>query len=151
MKKAIAAILLTMTAVTLLAGCGGGSKTYKDGTYTAQSSLYESMSDEEEDEGGEGYGVVTITLKNNVITDCEFTTYMPDGTVKDAEYGKEDGEIANQDYYNKAQRAVKGSQKYAEQLVEKGKPGDVEAVSGATISYNEFMEAVGLALKDAEE
>jgi major membrane immunogen (membrane-anchored lipoprotein) len=151
MKKAIAAILLILTAAAVCTGCGGGSKSYKDGTYTAQSSLYESMSDDEEDEGGEGYGVVTITLKDNVITDCEFTTYMPDGTVKDAEYGKEDGEIANQDYYNKAQRAVKGSQKYAEQLVEKGKLGDVEAVSGATISYNEFMEAVGLALKDAEE
>ncbi len=151
MKKAIAVILLTLTAAAVCTGCSGGSKTYKDGTYTAQSSLYESMSDEDEDEGGEGYGVVTITLKDNVITDCEFTTYMPDGTVKDAEYGKEDGEIANQDYYNKAQRAVKGSQKYAEQLVEKGTLGDVEAVTGATISYDEFREAVGLALKDAEQ
>ena len=150
MKKTIAAIALTLTAAAVCTGCGGGSKNYADGTYTAQSSVYEAMSDEE-DEGGEGYGEVTITIKDNVITACEFTTYMPDGTVKDAEYGKENGEIANQDYYNKAQRAVKGSQNYAEQLAAKGKLEEVDAVTGATISYNEFNEAVELALKQAQQ
>ena len=103
MKKMIAAFVLILAAAAVCTGCGGGSKNYKDGTYTARSSIYESLSDEE-DEGGEGYGEVTITVKDNTVTACEFTTYMPDGTVKDAEYGKQNGEIANQDYYNKAQR-----------------------------------------------
>ena len=137
----------------LLLSCGvatacGGSKTYKDGTYKAQSSNHESLEDGEE-EGGEGYGEVTITIAGGKITDCTFTTYMPDGTIKDAEYGKKNGEIANQDYYNKAQRAVKGSENYAQQLAAKGDPAQVDAVSGATISYDAFREAVDLALKQA--
>ena len=149
MKKAVSVILMAMTAAVLCTGCGGGSKSYAEGTFSAQSSMYESLSDEEEDEGGEGYGEVTITVKDNVITACEFTTYMPDGTVKDAEYGKEDGEIANQDYYNKAQRAVQASQNYAEQLAAKGSLDEVDAITGATISFEEFNEAVGLALEEA--
>lgn len=148
MKKR-AAFLLGICAAVMLSGCGG-NKSYKDGTYTAQSSLYESL-EEGEDEGGEGYGVVTITVKDNVITDCEFTTYMPDGTVKDEEYGKQNGEIANQDYYNKAQRAVRASENYAQQLAAKGTLDGVDAISGATISYGEFQEAVELALDQAKE
>lgn len=150
MKKTIAVILAFVMTAAILTACGG-SKTYKDGTYTAQSSLYESLDDEDGDEGGEGYGVVTITVKDNIITACEFTTYMPDGTVKDAEYGKKDGEIANQDYYNKAQRAVKASKNYAEQLAEKGTLDEVDAITGASISFDEFTEAVQLALEQAEE
>ena len=140
-----------MTGAMLLAGC---SSSYADGTYTAQSSIFEGLEDEEFEEYGEngdGYGVVTITIKDNVIVDCEFTTYTPDGEVKDEEYGKKDGEIANQDYYNKAQRAVKGSQEYAKQLAAKGDLKQVDAVSGATISYDEFKEAVKEALKQAKK
>lgn len=150
MKRKQQLALLAAAAVLLVAGCGGSSASYKDGTYTAQSSVYESLSDDE-DEGGEGYGEVTITVKDNLITECEFTTYMPDGTVKDGEYGKQNGEIANQDYYNKAQRAVKASQNYAEQLAARGKLSEVDAISGASISFDEFNEAVELALKQAEE
>ena len=146
-RKMMIRICAAAGAALLLAGCGGG--TLKDGTYTAQSSMYESLEDEE-DEGGEGYGIVSITVKDNTITACEFTTYMPDGTVKDEEYGKKNGEIANQDYYNKAQRAVKASQNYAEQLAAKGDLKQVDAITGATISFNEFNEAVELALKEAK-
>ena len=147
MKKLImtaAAALLAASA--MLSGCSSG---YKDGTYTAQSSMYEGLEDEDADEGGEGYGVVTITIQGGRIVDCQFTTYMPDGTVKDENYGKQNGEIANQDYYNKAQRAVKASQNYAEQLAKKGELKDVDAITGASISYSEFEEAVRLALKQA--
>lgn len=149
MKKLWPALGMGVLAALLLSGCG--SANYADGTYTAQSSVYEGIEDEEGDEGGDGYGVVTITVKDNVIVDCEFTTYMTDGTVKGEDYGKQDGEIANQDYYNKAQRAVKASQNYAEQLAAKGDLKEVDAISGATISYDEFKEAVRLALKQAKE
>ena len=141
--------LAALTAL-LLPGCGG-SGNYADGTYTAQSEVYEGLEDEESLSGGDGYGVVTVTLRDNVITDCSFTTYMPDGTVKDADYGKRNGEIANQDYYNKAQRAVRASQNYAEQLAAKGSLEAVDAISGATISFQEFQEAVRAALKQAEQ
>ena len=148
MKKWISAAALGILGALLLSGCNAN---YADGTYTAQSSVYEGIEDEDGDEGGDGYGVVTITVKDNVVVDCEFTTYMTDGTVKDAEYGKKDGEIANQDYYNKAQRAVQASQNYAEQLAAKGDLKQVDAISGATISYDEFKEAVRLALKQAKQ
>ena len=148
MKKLLSIFIISILALSF-AACS--SKETADGTYTAQSSVYEGLEDEDGEEGGEGYGVVTITVKDNVITACEFTTYMPDGTPKDENYGKEDGEIRNQDYYNKAQRAVKASQNYAEQLAAKGSLDQVDAITGATISYDEFKEAVNLALKEGQK
>ena len=142
--------ILTVLSVFALVLAGCGAKSYADGTYTAQSEVYDGLADESGDEGGDGYGVVTITVKDNKIVDCQFTTYMTDGTVKGEDYGKQNGEIANQDYYNKAQRAVQASQNYADQLTAKGNLDDVDAISGATISYDEFTEAVELALKQAE-
>ena len=136
-----------LLAALLLAGCGAAE--YNDGTYTAQSSVYEGLEDEDGDEGGDGYGVVTITLRDNVIVDCEFTTYMLDGTVKDENYGTQNGEIANQDYYNKAQKAVAACDEYASMLVANGSLDGIDAISGATINYKEFVEAVNNALDQA--
>ena len=149
MKKRVIPIMAAgLLAVSMAVGC---SSNYKDGTYTAQSSVFEGIEDEEfGEENGDGYGEVTITVKDNKIVDCQFTTYMTDGTVKGEDYGKQDGAIANQDYYNKAQRAVQASQNYADQLAAKGDLKEVDAISGATISYNEFNEAVKLALKQAK-
>ncbi len=147
--KKLAVLGLAALSAFLLCGCGD-SGNYADGTYTAQSEVYEGLEDEDNLSGGDGYGVVTITIRDNVITDCAFTTYMTDGTVKGEDYGKQNGEIANQDYYNKAQRAVRASQNYAEQLAAKGRIEDVDAISGATISYQEFQEAVRSALKQAK-
>ena len=133
----------------MLAGCGGGgSKTYKDGTYEGSSSVYEN---EDGSEDGNGYGVVSITITDGVITDCTYQTYEIDGTLKDEEYGKEDGRVANKDYYNKAQKANAACAEYASMLVENGSLDGIDSISGATINYNEFLEAVGNALKEAEE
>lgn len=85
------------------------------------------------------------------MTNCTFYTYELDGTLKDENYGKEGGNVANRDFYNKAQKAVSACSKYAEQLAEKGSLDGVDAISGATINYNEFREAVQTALKEAEE
>ncbi|MBQ5316659.1 MAG: FMN-binding protein [Oscillospiraceae bacterium] len=130
-------------AALMLTACGGS---YKDGTYEGRSESREG------NEGGygDGYGVVTLTIKDNTIIACEYKTYQPDGTVKDENYGKQDGEIANTDFYNKAQRPVKACDQYAKELVEKGKLDSVDAVSGATISYDEFREAVKDALRQAK-
>lgn len=128
-----------------LAACSSAS--YKDGTYTGQSAMYEG----EDDGSGAGYGVVTLTLQDNKITACEYNTYELDGTLKDENYGKKDGEVANQDFYNRAQRARLACPKYAEQLVAEGDIKKVDAISGATISYNEFKEAVADALNQAKK
>ena len=123
-----------------------GSANYADGTYEGKSQVHEG----DEDGNGDGYGVVTITIKDNAITACEYRTYETDGTLKGDDYGKQNGEIANKDYYAKAQKAVKANAVYAEELVGKDL-NDVDAISGATISYNEFREAVMDALEQAKQ
>ncbi|MBR1393360.1 MAG: FMN-binding protein [Ruminococcus sp.] len=144
----IKAALLAALALTLsLSGCG--SKTYKDGTYTGRSAEY--INEDENDLAGNGYGIAEITIEGGKITACTFTTYELDGTVKDEDYGKEGGEIKNRDFYNKAQKARAACAVYAEELVKKGSAQEVDAVSGATVNYNEFLEAVGAALAQAEE
>ena len=140
-------ILLSGVMICSLTACG--SKSYADGTYTAQSQEY--VNDEDDSTAGNGYGVVELTISGGAISACTFKTYELDGSLKDEEYGKENGEIANKDFYNKAQKALAACDKYAQQLVEKGDIKEVDAISGATVNYNEFKEAVGEALKQAEQ
>lgn len=149
MKK-IASILVATSLVTafMLTGCGNSNVTYKDGTYEGKSSVYES---EDGSDDGNGYGVVTITIENGQITECTFQTYEVDGTLKGEDYGKEDGRIANKDYYNKAQKANAARAEYANMLVANGQLNGIDAISGATINYNEFVEAVENALEEAKE
>ena len=147
MMKRYAAFLLAAAAALLLTGCGGKKVSWKDGTYEAQSSVFEN--DDGTDDGN-GYGVVSVTISGGKITDCSFLTYEADGKLKDEDYGKEDGRIANKDYYNKAQKANAACAEYASLLVQNGQLDGIDAISGATINYKEFKEAVGLALKQAE-
>ncbi|MBQ8078543.1 MAG: FMN-binding protein [Oscillospiraceae bacterium] len=140
---------IAFAAVLALALTGCGAKTYADGTYTAQSQEY--VNDDEDETAGNGYGVVTLTITDGKISACEFKTYELDGTEKDEDYGKENGEVANKDFYNKAQKALAACDKYAQALVDAGDLSGVDAISGATVNYNEFREAVGEALKQAQQ
>ena len=144
MKKKVLQIVGIAGAVILCAGCGG-SKNYADGVYTGTSS--EHVSEDGSDEEGNGYGVVTVTIQDNVICDCTYQTYKLDGTLKDENYG----ESNNTDFYRKAQKAVAACDEYAAQLVEAGSLSGVDKISGATINYEEFQEAVKEALRSAEE
>lgn len=128
-------------------GCGG-AKSYADGTYEGQSSVFENVDGSED---GNGYGVVSITIRDGKIADCTYQTFEPDGTLKDSEYGKKQGEVANKDFYNKAQKAVAACDEYADMLVANGQLDGIDAISGATINYNEFCEAVDDALSKAEQ
>jgi major membrane immunogen (membrane-anchored lipoprotein) len=144
-KKMLFVLGFLSMSIGMLVGCG--TQNYADGTYTGTSSVYVS----DEDEGnGNGYGVVTITIKDNTIINCTYETYEPDGTLKDSDYGMQNGEVANRDYYNKAQKAIAACEKYAENLVLKNDIDEVDAISGATINYDNFTEAVKDALKQAE-
>jgi major membrane immunogen (membrane-anchored lipoprotein) len=143
-KKLLSCFVIASMTAAMLSGCG--SSNYADGTYTGQSSVYES-----DDEGnGNGYGVVTLTIKDNKIVECSYQTYEPDGTLKDENYGMKDGSVANRDYYNKAQKAIAACDVYAQKLVDTNDVGQVDAVSGATINYDNFTEAVLDALQQAE-
>jgi major membrane immunogen (membrane-anchored lipoprotein) len=131
--------IFLLVAVLALSGCGKPG--YQDGTYTGKSGP--------DDDGA--YGEVTITVAGDRITACEFVTWQRDGSIKDADYGKINGEISNQSYYDKAQLAVRAMEKYAGDLGRAGNLEGVEAVSGATIAYDQFREAVGEALEGARK
>lgn len=146
MKKKYMA--LAAAGLVFIAGCGGSSVTYTDGTYEGKSGEF---INEEDADAGSGYGVVQITVSSGAITDCRFTTYELDGTLKDTEYGKKEGSIANKDFYNKAQKAVAACDKYAEELVLSGDVNMVDAISGATYNYEQFVDAVNAALAQAEQ
>lgn len=150
-RKRIMAMGILVFALSVT-GCGGDNDSkatnYKDGTYEGKSSVYQNEDGSSE---GNGYGVVNITIKDGKISECTFKTYEPDGTLKAEDYGKADGEIANRDYYNKAQKAVAACNEYANMLVANGQLSGIDAISGATKNYDQFKEAVRDALKQAEE
>ncbi len=144
MKRAVLALTAVLTALTLSA-CGG-SESYADGVYEGKSEVF--IADDGTEQGN-GYGVATVTIEGGVITDCTFKTYTPDGIEKDEEYGKGNGEIKNRDYYNKAQKAVAACQEYANMLVANGGTNGIDAISGATKNYDQFLGAVDDALSQA--
>lgn len=147
MRKRVSLIVGLGVIAACMTGCGG-PKNYADGTYEGKSAVFEN---EDGSEDGNGYGVVNITIKDGRISDCTYHTYEPDGKMKDSEYGKKQGEIANKDFYNKAQKAVAACEEYANMLVANGQLDGIDAISGATINYNEFCEAVDDALSKAEQ
>jgi major membrane immunogen (membrane-anchored lipoprotein) len=129
--------LFWVMCAALLVSCG--KTVYHDGTYSGTSGA--------DDTGA--WGEVTVTIKEGRITGCAFTTYQKDGTIKGDDYGKVNGEISNRAYYDKAQLAVRAMQTYAEELSVKQKLKAVDAISGATIAYTQFNEAVLMALENA--
>jgi major membrane immunogen (membrane-anchored lipoprotein) len=136
-------IALSLAAALSLFGCGDSGTAAElpaDGVYTGLSS--------EDDTGA--YGEVTITVKDGAIAACAFVTWQKDGSVKDEEYGKVNGEISNQEFYDKAQLAVRAMRQYADALVELQSPEEVDAITGATIAHGQFLEAVADALADKE-
>jgi major membrane immunogen (membrane-anchored lipoprotein) len=144
-RKKITFVVMCIFVAMIFAACGssGGdaeSASYTDGVYTAVSSP----------DDKEAYGEVTITIEGGEIADCSYVTYQKDGTIKAEDYGKVNGQIENQDFYDKAQLAVVTMQKYADELILKKNPKDVDAISGATIAYNQFRESVEKALSEAK-
>ncbi len=134
MKKNMFLIVIVILSIVLVS-CGGATS-YKDGTYTGEYKGSESSRT-----------VVTLTMKDNTIVDCTLESYDKKGDLKDENYGKNSGDSN----YAIAQKALESMKEYPKLLVEKQNIDDVEAVSGATITYKEFKEAVKEALKNAEE
>ncbi len=148
MKKRLTISAVILSAAVLLlsaAGCSGESKAkaYQNGTYTGRSSDFK----EDEEGNGSGYGEVEIEIKDNKITACTFKMYELDGTLKDENYGAG----LTQENRLKAQKAVQSAGKYSALIEKSGSLEGVDAISGATISYEELKEAVNDALKKAEK
>lgn len=139
----LALLVLYALLTTTLSSCGGkvSPKGYADGVYTGRSSDH----GDDEDGHGAGYGTVEVTVKDGKVADCAFVLYELDGTVKDETYGAG----MTKENRLKAQKAVQSAAKYASMLAEGGSAAGVDVISGATISYHEFLEAVDDALAKA--
>ncbi len=137
MNKKIIILFLAVIMIFSLISCGGDD-TLNDGTYSGQSS-----------KGEKGdYAEVVLVIKDNQIDSVEFISYDSDGNVKDENYGKN---VGNEDFTEKAQIAYAGMMSYQEQINEKKELKLVEVVSGATISFNQFTEAMEMALEEAKK
>ena len=137
--------LLLVCFVFSLASCQDQEKSagYKDGVYDGRSSDFQ----QEENGNGSGYGEVRLEISGNRMTSCAFTMYKLDGTVKDETYGQD----LSREYRLKAQKAVQAAQKYARTAAEAGSADGVDAISGATVSYQQLREAVSDALNKAKK
>ena len=146
MKK----FLATICAVGLLmTGCGEEKpaptpaknkldlSNARDGTYTVESSLDEKL----------GKSVLTLTIKDKKIVAADFEGYDLFGNVKGEDYGSLLGKDSAD--YKKAQTAVKAIKIYPAQLVETQDLSKVDAISGASISYGQFVETTKRAIEEA--
>lgn len=146
MKKFFALIC----AAILMTGCGSektqtpkpAQKSFdlsnaKDGTYTVESSLDDKL----------GKSVLTLTIQDGKIIAADFTGYDLFGNVKGEDYGSLTGKDSAD--YRKAQIAVKAIKTYPAQLVETQNLNKVDAISGASISYSQFVETATTALTEA--
>lgn len=84
---------------------------------------------------------VEVEVKNGEIVACTMESYDAEGNLKDEYYGRDSG-IEN---YRRAQNAVEGMKQYPKMLLETQDLDEMDAVSGATVSFAEF----GLAVQDA--
>ena len=137
----------------IFTGCGGEEKSSvpkpatnkinlsnaKDGIYTVESSLDEKL----------GKSVLTLTIRDKKITAAEFTGYDLFGNVKNEDYGSLTGKESAD--YKKAQTAVNAIKIYPQQLVETQDLSKVDAISGATISYDQFVETTKRAVEEASK
>lgn len=163
-KRIAAALVAGLAAASLFAGCSSccddtakqsdpstqetsdkaatiDLSNAKDGTYQAESSANDTY----------GHGKIAITIQDHNITNCTYFGIDKEGALKGEEYGKKNGQITNEQTYKKAQNAVKANATYAKELVEKQQLSEVDAISGATISYEQFAEAAQKAIEEAKK
>ena len=135
-------VLIILSLGLVLVACGGDKKeeapsvSYKDGTYQGESA---------KDERG-GLVKVDISVKDNKIESCTMQNIDGDGKEKDESYGQSQ----NEGLYKIAQQAINLAKSYPDILVEKGSPEGVDAISGATETYKQFIEACDNALAGAK-
>jgi major membrane immunogen (membrane-anchored lipoprotein) len=114
---------------------------YKDGTYEGMSRakyVYEPF-----------WGKARLTVKDGAVTYISFV--IRDSNLHETFDGNyEKHFIGNNEYIQQSRNDWKGVQNYTNKLSEKKDINKVDAVSGATWSYNIFKASVNEALKNAK-
>lgn len=136
MKKAISILLISIFLATALIACGGGGGGYKDGTYKA-------TYDDFDEHGWKAY--VEIVISDGEISDVDF------------DYVNEDGDIKSEDEeYNALMKEKSGSSPeefspaLEQQLIEKQNVKEIDNITGATHSVENFKKLAEAALKNAK-
>ena len=156
MKKSVLGLAVLLSIGAMIVGCGDEKKEapkndakpaaqavsldmtgVKDGTFAGDSSKHEQL----------GHSHVELTIANGAITKVVHTGFDKDGKVKDENYGADKPEGVRK----KAQNAYKAIVSYGEQLTASKDLAKVDAVSGATVSYDQFKEAVTKAVEQAKK
>ena len=158
-RKSLTPVLGVAFAAALFAGCGDDAAKNEPKDGGAQGVAVKKIADidlsQAKDESSEnseyGHGKIAITIKDHKIESATYFGIDKDGTMKGEDYGKKNGQVSDAQNYKKAQNAVKANAAYGAQLVERQQPGKVDAISGATISYEQFIEASTKALDEAKK
>jgi major membrane immunogen (membrane-anchored lipoprotein) len=145
MKKQIFFFLLASLTVLLSSSVYSQTRDstikYKDGSYFGQSRakyIYEPY-----------WGNVHLTLKNGLITEIRFV--IRDSNLHETFDGNYEKHFeGNNVYIQQSRNDWKGVQSYPIKFSEKQDINKVDAVSGATWSYNIFKASVNEALKNAK-
>lgn len=114
---------------------------YKDGIYHGYSRsiyIYENF-----------WGKVQLTIKNGKITDVEFQIIDQDKNEVFSET-YERHYTGNDHYIEQCRNEWKGIQTYPQLLLEKQNINDLDAITGATWSFNIFKDSVAIALREAK-
>jgi major membrane immunogen (membrane-anchored lipoprotein) len=156
MKKRGWTVLTVLFALcSIFVGCGGNAEgPYKDGEYEGKSGATT-----------EGYyGKANVTVKKGRIDKVDFKIYDTavfksfgnskhkdaDELLLDETYKNEVYETAP-GYQEQTENELKGIEKYEGELVEKQAVDEVDAISGATWSYELFQETLKDTLEQARK
>ena len=111
---------------------------YKDGTYSGEAEVKEVG----------GTIKLGITVSGGKITTVDMQNLDREGKEKGEDYGK--SEPLNQGLYSIAQNSILGTDKLPGLLVDSQDPDSIDAVSGATLSRDAFVQAAKAALDSAK-
>ncbi len=145
----LVALLIVTALMTVLAACGdddNGVVEYNDGTYTGISAT---------DSKG-AYGVVVLVVENNLVKEATFVVYQSNSVKKGEQYylshyNEELSEEEQSATYKAAKLAIDTINSLGAKLVGKINPDEVDETTGATSSYNQFVEAAKDAIEKAKK
>ena len=141
MKKVFFFLFVILISVSANSQVPDSAIKFKDGTYFGQSRAkytYEPY-----------WGCVHLTLKDGLVTGVRFI--IRDSSLHETFDGNYEKHFqGNAVYIQQSRNDWKGVQTYPQRLADKQDINKVDAVSGATWSYNIFKASVNEALKNAK-